>query len=150
MAKVYVIYENDDWRLTTEEGISKQLASVKHLNEYARNGETAISGDLEVEEGIYVWDLSLKKYIIKVKPVNANTHIKQSAENTVSNIMKVIGYIIIGLGIIGGFALGYNDSYGLDFNVVVPVWASSFVSGMLFVGFAEVIGILHRIEKKLK
>lgn len=69
-------------------------------------------------------------------------------ENTVGKILKVIGGIIIVVGIIFGLIIGSRAGrFGLIPFVYIIV--TTFVSGMLFIGFAEIIKLLHEINLKL-
>jgi hypothetical protein len=69
-------------------------------------------------------------------------------ENTVGKILKVIGGIIIVVGIIFGLIIGSRAGrFGLIPSVYIIV--TTFVSGMLFIGFAEIIKLLHEINLKL-
>ena len=75
-------------------------------------------------------------------------------ENPISKALKVIGVLEIAAGLIIGLILGYEDSaYGsseMNFGVVFYWTIIGFVSGMLFIGFSEVIQLLHNINEKLR
>ncbi|WLR51723.1 hypothetical protein LC040_02115 [Bacillus tianshenii] len=73
-------------------------------------------------------------------------------ENQVAKILFVIGCSTIGLGVISGFSFGYeNTGYRteMEWSVFLSWFAAGFISGMLFIGFAEVIHLLHTINKKM-
>lgn len=68
-------------------------------------------------------------------------------KNAISVIFKVMGIITF----IGGFITGiyFGDAAGYDFSVgvMLEVWAAFFASGMIFLGFAEIIQILDDLKK---
>ncbi|GGM42841.1 hypothetical protein GCM10011351_30990 [Paraliobacillus quinghaiensis] len=70
-------------------------------------------------------------------------------ENKVSNILFYIGVFEIVLGLFLGFLNGtVRTGYSTEFvwSVFLTWFAIGFASGMLFIGFAEVIKILHNIR----
>lgn len=73
-------------------------------------------------------------------------------DNFVGKILKAIGILTIISGIITGWimwaiiAKEYNGSIGFGANFVI--FGSSFITGMLFIGFAEVIYLLQSINDK--
>ncbi|MFD1040563.1 hypothetical protein ACFQ3N_19485 [Virgibacillus byunsanensis] len=77
-------------------------------------------------------------------------------ENVVAKILFTIGVIQIGLGLILGFALanvntnlnGYYQSV-MDWSLFFGWAFGGFVSGMLFIGFYEIIKLLHKINEKM-
>ena len=76
---------------------------------------------------------------------------KEENSNGVSVALKVIAWIIF----IGGFIIGIvlGDESGsrneFDFVAALSCWATTFVSGIIFLGFAEIIRLLHDIKHKL-
>ena len=74
------------------------------------------------------------------------------SKNTVSSIIKYIGITIIVLGTIYSFVIANDREYRYHFNLllfVVPEFIS-IISGILFIGFSEVIQLLDDIKNKLK
>ena len=75
-------------------------------------------------------------------------------ENTVGKIIKMIGYIVIALGIIAGIVacIIVNDNFdGLaGFGAFIGTVISFFVSGIMIVGFSEVINLLQENNELLK
>lgn len=80
--------------------------------------------------------------------------------NSVGNILKIVGIAIIIVGIFGSLILGgvftimptFGPNDGLvqsfyNWPVALSGSISSFIIGMLFIGFSEVIDLLHKIEK---
>lgn len=72
--------------------------------------------------------------------------------NFVGKILKIIGVLTIISGVITGWIVwgviadAYNGSIGFAANFVV--FGSSFITGMLFIGFSEVIYLLQSINDK--
>ena len=73
---------------------------------------------------------------------------KVSNENTIGGILKGIGILILmGSVVIAGLALyTYKFSFG---GFILPE-IGTIVSGMMFLGFSEVIQLLQDIKDKLK
>ncbi|MGF6949952.1 hypothetical protein QF028_002457 [Neobacillus sp. B4I6] len=72
--------------------------------------------------------------------------------NPVGKALRVIGIVDIIAGVILGLILDNNDEiYGSSFNFSVFIlWSvTGFVSGLIFVGFSEIIELLHNINIKL-
>ncbi|MBT2736185.1 hypothetical protein [Bacillus sp. ISL-7] len=72
--------------------------------------------------------------------------------NPVGKALRVLGIVEIISGVILGLILGNNDEiYGssINFSVFILWSAAGFVSGMIFVGFAEIIDLLNNISIKL-
>ena len=78
----------------------------------------------------------------------------QNHENTVAKILTYIAYFIFGAGFILGIifaSLSENDYYSTTSSavfVLMTYWSISFISAMLFLGFAEIIKILEVIKNK--
>ena len=74
------------------------------------------------------------------------TSVAQS--NSVARLLKTIAIIVYVCGFICGFLLG-KDHYGdLYFPLVLPYWVVGFVCGSMFLGFAEIVRLLHEINQK--
>ncbi len=88
-------------------------------------------------------------------------------KNKVAIVFEVIGYVEIVLSILiciyfsFGFAMDsaltiggqiYNDPrpHVSRIQIRIAMIAAAFFSGMLFIGFAEIIKILNKIEQKAK
>jgi hypothetical protein len=73
--------------------------------------------------------------------------------NLVGKIILVIGFVEIFAGLLVGLVFGSaTDAYGTStFNIKIALiwWISGFVTGMLFIGFSEVIKLLDNINNKL-
>ena len=65
------------------------------------------------------------------------------SENKTGKTLRIIGIVIIVLGIIGSFILSVNIDD--DFPITLLVGALvSFMSGMCFIGFSEIIMLLQK------
>ena len=82
---------------------------------------------------------------------------KRTAYNTVAKVLAVIGWLIYIGGFILGIYYGYRAFEGYLYYIIeseyfpiitLCVWASAFVSGTVFLGFAEIIKLLHAIKNK--
>lgn len=61
--------------------------------------------------------------------------------------MMCIGIGIIVAGAVVGTILA-DDVLDFQWSIFLTWFLASFVSGFIFIGFAEIINILHKIEKK--
>jgi len=62
-------------------------------------------------------------------------------------LFKVIAWLTYIFGFIAGFVLAY-DGYEFVFSAALIYWAGTFVSGTVFLGFAEIIDLLHKLNSK--
>ena len=81
-----------------------------------------------------------------------------STTNTIASVFKVLAWIIFFGGFIAGIVLGrvevtrgfyytYTDTE-FSFAQAFTYWAISFINGMIFLGFAEIIQLLTDIKSK--
>ena len=71
--------------------------------------------------------------------------------NGVATTLGLIGLLIIIIGLFVGISMGTKTAYGdsdFNFEVALSCWVEPFVSGMLFVGFSQVIQLLEDIKNK--
>ena len=68
-----------------------------------------------------------------------------SRENSIAQVISWVGIITWIISFILGLYLGNSFYYGYDWSVTFSWWASGFVSGILIIGFSEVIELLHKI-----
>jgi len=82
-----------------------------------------------------------------------------SSDLAKTNIVATILTIIAWVTFIGGFIMGivygnveiegyYSDYTEFSFQVAFIYWAVSFISGMMLLGFAEIIKLLEDIKNK--
>lgn len=70
-------------------------------------------------------------------------------ENSIASTFRVIAWFIFIGGFLGGLVFG-RDNYGyryseFSFSLAMIYWVSAFISGMVFMGIAEVISLLQRL-----
>ncbi|MED4016973.1 MULTISPECIES: hypothetical protein [Sutcliffiella] len=71
-----------------------------------------------------------------------------SRENRIAEIIVRIGVGIIAFGFLFGIVIGASH-FEFDLLMALKWWVVSFVTGILFIGFAEVIELLHKIHEKV-
>ena len=73
-----------------------------------------------------------------------------SGENRIAKILKVMAWCVFVLGFILGIVFGQvPDRWGdtqFSFALALTYWAVSFFSGMLLLGFAEIIRLLEDVK----
>lgn len=67
-------------------------------------------------------------------------------ENSVARSLQMIGYIELICAIIVSLFSNVDEIWGIDFNIVI--WVSAFITYYAFMGFAEIIDLLHKNCKK--
>lgn len=79
-----------------------------------------------------------------------------SAKNTIAEILRILAWGVWIIGLILGFVFGRDPDYWREYHLsalALAYWASSFLFGMLLMGFAEVIQLLtdmkNKVSKKL-
>ncbi len=81
--------------------------------------------------------------------VKTNGYVKP---NGVAKALRILAWIVFIGGAIMGIILGnVENSYGYtSFNIAVAIiyWVAAFISGMMFIGFAEIIKLLEDIKNK--
>ena len=67
-------------------------------------------------------------------------------QNKIASILFGIGVATIGIGVIGSLFLGFTvtEYYGFNFGVFLAGSVASLVSGMIHIGFAEIINLLQQ------
>lgn len=95
-----------------------------------------------------------RKYLSDNKKYKSN---KNKNYNTISVILKVLGWILIIGGLIAGGILGKigNFVYEItikDFNILYALffWGIGIISGVLLIALAKIIILLSSIDKKMK
>lgn len=82
---------------------------------------------------------------------NSASTFKEPTTNTIGTIIMVIGICVIVAGFFSGMImegkLG-SWSYTFEFELALPYWIAGFISGMIFIGMAEIINLLHKIYNK--
>ena len=75
----------------------------------------------------------------------------QSSDNTVAKIIKICGIAIIILGTILSFIVAGGNGKKYDFSLLLFITPEtiSVISGLVFIGFSEIIQLLEDIKNKL-
>ena len=75
-----------------------------------------------------------------------------SYDNTVAKLIKICGFAIIILGTILSFIIAGGNGYKYEFSFMrfLTPELFSIISGLLFIGFSEIIQLLEDIKNKLK
>lgn len=94
---------------------------------------------------------------ILYKCISCGTKIASSSsniliKNTIAKAIKVCGIIIIILGTILSFIMAGDNGHKYEFSLLkfVTPEAISIISGLVFIGFSEIIQLLEDIKNKLK
>ena len=118
---------------------------LKMVNEKPEDyTETALKIAFEEIKARGLQGKSLEEVLSERKEVIAHT---EQINNGVSSFLKFIGYLGIGLSILCGIVLLFNS---VLFFYGIGVILSGFLCSSLFVGFGEIINLLHKINEKLK
>ncbi len=75
----------------------------------------------------------------------------EKTENGVAVILRFMGFLVFGLGFFAGIFLSYQIgeySWDREFlpGLMLLYWGISFLSGMVLIGFAEIIQLLTDIK----
>ncbi len=123
------------------------------------------------EYSLYEWNNTEKKtYYYKQVPIEvtdeefkeikywrniAKDGSNTNNENTIATCLTVIAWILFIGGFIAGIALGNVEAEGyyrshteFSFGIALIYWSISLISGLLFLGFSEVIKLLTAIKNK--
>lgn len=81
-----------------------------------------------------------------------NKQYSYQSDNTVAKVIKLCGIVIIILGTILSFIVagGSGRKYEFSFLLFITPEAISIISGLVFIGFSEIIQLLEDIKNKLK
>lgn len=136
----------------------KLLVSLGLYEKYYPQQNESLA-DYEAAHLETAWDSKAQQYYVKV-PVEVSDeeyeeilqyeNVKSTDEkknNTVSGVFEVIGFIIFFVGFIAGVSLGVVSGR-FTFSVAFIYWIAAFISGMLFIGIAEIIKLLEDIKNK--
>ncbi|WP_438446376.1 hypothetical protein [Gorillibacterium sp. sgz5001074] len=137
-AKLYIARDKDEWSVTDK--MTRERASIKHLEELVRTGEKPFIQSVDVEEGSYKWNAEQQKYIRIENGAKANEVSEKN--NVVAQIINMFGYISIVISLLVGFFGSDNITLSIIYIV------SGLFSGFMLIGFGEIIRLLDVIAKK--
>lgn len=85
-------------------------------------------------------------------PKNDKQYNYQISDNTVANAIKICGIMIIILGTIYSLIVAGGNGRKYEFSLLLFITpeAISVISGLVFIGFSEIIQLLEDIKNKLK
>ena len=112
------------------------------------------------EEPIQITDEEFEEVRKYYNPKKHDCLDTESDDNGIATALTVIAWIIFICGFILGIILGadvaetsryFSDSSSeFSISTALITWAVSFISGIAFLGFAEIIKLLHDINNKIK
>ena len=72
-------------------------------------------------------------------------------KNSVATFLTVIAWFIFIVGFILGIAISQDRGWGSDFKwgLAFYIWGGALFSGIFFLGFGEIISLLHKIFNSL-
>lgn len=74
---------------------------------------------------------------------------KEDIKNPIAQTLTIFGWVVIIGGFIGGITLGAVSSPGYEndfmWSVALALWVRAFVVGIISLGFAEIIKLLHKL-----
>lgn len=83
------------------------------------------------------------------EPKSSSSFSLNSRENTICGILKVIGILILIFGTIGSICLATQE-YKFELEKFIFPEIGTIISGMMFIGFSEIIQLLQDIKNKLE
>ncbi|MCB2294445.1 hypothetical protein LGK95_13090 [Clostridium algoriphilum] len=96
--------------------------------------------------------------ILEIKKTTADITEVNIKKNSIGITLKLVGWIIMAVGIVAGLAIGalltvptssvLSNPNPLRWVYGIVIMVSSFLSGILFVGFGEIIILLNNINSK--
>ena len=137
-------YDKKKSEFLISQGLYEEVRSPKDSwdEEYPNSGYDESTGNFYYFAQV-VLDVSDEEYEEMLR-LNGED---ETESNTIATIIFSIAIIVYVAGFIAGIAFGalYDD-----FNAVPMfiTWISAFISGSVFLGFAEIIKLLHSINNK--
>lgn len=90
-----------------------------------------------------------KKYIKQQEEKRKQEHDIMSSENTIGGILKAIGILIMIFGTIGSICIA-SQGHKFSFADFIIPEVGTVISGMIFLGFSEIIQLLQDIKDKMR
>lgn len=120
----------------------EELKEITVANGYTEEAEQIARQIIGGDRGEY------KEYIKQQEEQQEEDDMQTSQGNIISGILKAIGFLIMLIGTIGSFYIA-SQGYEFSFASFILPEIGTIVSGMLFLGFSEVIRLLQDIKDKL-
>ncbi len=123
--------------------------AIKALQIALNDPDTRVAGEAKRALNIHLpTNTPPNKETMIVK--DAPTYFSGSKNNGVATALRVIAWITYVGGFIAGLILGniVTGNYGLtefSFTAALIYWVAAFISGTVFLGFAEIISLLQKI-----
>lgn len=127
----------------------EKLREITTANGYTADAESVAKSILAGNREEY--HEFLKQQEAKRQELNdSSTETEDS--NVIGSILRAIGYLVFVFGAVGTliFAGGTGSRYEFSFGRFLLAGMGVLISGMMFLGFSELIFILHDIRKKMK
>ncbi len=119
---------------------SQYLSEEKFIeidgNDYCPYCANKISNNNQLDEE--------KKNIKNIEVIDSMNCSSQNNKNQIAEIIRIIGFVIIGIGLLV-FLILISSS----FLIGLTYFIGSFISGIILIGFGEIISLLHKIFYKL-
>lgn len=103
-------------------------------------------------------DVTYEEYNEILKYANETKKATTTPQNPIAIVLTVIAWVIFSVGFIMGFVFGnvevtrgvYHTYTASEFSFAIAFvyWSISFISGIIMLGFAEVIKLLQAIKNK--
>ena len=116
----------------------------KEYSDTYGNGYVQYDNETKKYYKIVFPDISDEEYL-ELKTKSDSSKEKDKSENPIASALHVIGIVILVIGALAGLIY-----IAESFVITAVVWGSTFISGMMFLGFAEIIKLLHSINNKIK
>ena len=90
-------------------------------------------------------DVTEEEFELIVKACEKKDITVETGSNGVAGMLKSIAITTYILGLIAGLIVGFSSE---SVTPLIAIWGSAFISGTIFLGFGEIIRLLHEINNK--
>ena len=134
-------------------------AKNEYSSEYPEREYIEQTGDYKYFKKIPI-DVSDEEFSEILKYQKNGQSDAKTSKNTYSSLLQGIAFFLFIVGLIAGIVAGntpslitgaisnISGSHGFSFAPALVTWILSFIGGMLFLGFAEIIQLLTDIKNK--
>lgn len=127
------------YKLSSDEELKEITVANGYTEDAEQVAQVILSGDRK----------EYKEHIKQQEEKRKAESNKVSGENTIGGILKTIGFLVMVFGTIGSIYLA-TQGYGFEFGKFILPEIGTIISGMIFLGFSEIIQLLQNINNKLK